>query len=89
MCDCACVHRPLWWTGSGLMAGSLLLALLLLKVDPTWSSQHLTLLSLASWAQQAALVLGAALIAAGLVVVRLAPSAAVQAASKVDADWYA
>jgi hypothetical protein len=78
-------------TGAGVMAGSLLIALFLSAVDPLWAGQHLTLMSICSWAQQAALVLGAALVAAGLVVARLAPASAARSQSRPEAsaDWFA
>ena len=85
------MHRMLLGTGSGLMLASLLVALFLSAVDPLWASEHVTLLATLAWAQQAALVLGAALIAAGLVVVRLAPApTARRDARPVDApsDWF-
>ena len=72
------------------MVVSLLVALSLSAVDPLWAGQHLTLLTTFTWAQQAALVLGAALIAAGLVVVRLAPPpiARPDAAANAPSDWF-
>ncbi len=85
------MHRPLWGTGTGLMAVSLLVALFLSSVDPLWAEQHVTLLVAFGWAQQAALLLGAALIAAGLVVARLAPPPLAQhgARSQPSANWFA
>lgn len=85
------MHRQLWGTGTGLMGASLLVALFLSAVDPVWAEQHVTLLVAFGWAQQAALLLGAALIAAGQVVVRLAPPPVAQAdaRSEPSADWFA
>lgn len=72
------------------MFTSLLLTWLLSAVDPSWASENVTTLATFSWAQQAALVLGAALVAAGLVVVRLAPAPAAKRETPVDApsDWF-
>ena len=69
------MHRTLLGTGFGLMVLSLLVALFISAVDPLWAAQHLTLLAAFTWVRDAALVMGAALVAAGLVVVRLAPAA--------------
>ena len=72
------------------MAASLLVALFSSAVDPLWAEQHVTLLVAFGWAQQAALLLGAALIAARQVVVRLAPPVAQRdARSEPSADWFA
>jgi hypothetical protein len=91
VCDSPGVHRTLWGTGSGLMVASLLVALILSTVDPLWAEQHLTLLVALGWAQQAALVLGATLIGAGLVVVRLAPPPVAHAGARPgpSSDWFA
>lgn len=80
----------LWGTGSGLIVVSLLVTLLLSAVDPIWAGQHLTLLTLLAWVQQASLVLGAALVAAGLVVVRLAPPPVRKpdGGAESPADWF-
>lgn len=85
------MHRTLLGTGSGLMIVSLVVALLLSAVDPLWAAQHLTLLATFAWAQQAALVLGAAVLAAGLVVVRLAPPPIARPDARADtpSDWFA
>lgn len=90
VCHSPRVHRMLLGTGSGLMVVSLLVALLLSAADPLWAAQHLTLLTTFAWAQQAALVLGAALLAAGLVVVRLAPPPVARPDAGADApsDWF-
>lgn len=89
LCDSPHMHRPLWGTGTGLMAASLLVALFLSAVDPVWAEQHVTLLVAFGWVQQAALLLGATLIAAGQV--RLAPPPVAQpdARSEPSADWFA
>jgi hypothetical protein len=73
------------------MVASLLVALILSTVDPLWAEQHLTLLVALGWAQQAALVLGATLIGAGLVVVRLAPPPVAHAGARPgpSSDWFA
>jgi hypothetical protein len=73
------------------MVASLFMTLVVSTVDPLWAGQHLTLLAFFGWAQQAALVLGAGLIAAGLVVVRLAPLSAAKAGAQPDpsSDWFA
>ena len=85
------MSKSLWGTGSGLMLVSLFSAVLLSAVDPAWAGEHLTLLVVWGWAQQAALVLGAALIAAGSVVARLAPPPVGQRAanSEPSSDWFA
>ncbi len=85
------MHRQLWGTGTGLMGASLLVALFLSAVDPLWAAQHVTLLVAFGWAQQAALLLGGALVAAGHVVVRLAPPPVAQpdARSEPSANWFA
>lgn len=85
------MHRVLWATGAGLVVLSLLVALVLSAVDPLWAAEHVTLLAAGTWAQQAALVLGAALLAAGLVVVRLAPPAEARVDARRDgsSDWFA
>lgn len=72
------------------MLTSLFLTWLLSAVDPTWASENATTLATFYWAQQAALVLGAALLAAGLVVSRLAPARTVERAAPVDtpSDWF-
>lgn len=84
------MHRTLLGTGSGSMVVSLLVALVLSAVDPLWAAQHPTLHATLQWAQDAALVLGAALLAAGLVVVRLAPPPAARrdAGGQAPADWF-
>jgi hypothetical protein len=73
------------------VTASLLVALFLSAVDPLWAEQHVTLLVAFGWAQQAALVLGAALIAAGQVVVRLAPPPVARRDARPDqsSDWFA
>lgn len=73
MCDSPGVHKALSGTGAGLLGVSLVVALVLSAVDPSWAAQHVTLLVVFGWVQQAALALGATLVAAGQVVVRLAP----------------
>ena len=71
------------------MGASLLLALLLSAVDPSWATEHVTLLVALGWMQQAALILGAALVAAGSVVVRLAPPPVRRAGADTGSDWVA
>ncbi len=73
------------------MAASLLVALFLSAVDPLYAEQHVTLLVAFGWAQQAALLLGGALVAAGHVVVRLAPPPVVRpdARSEPSSNWFA
>ena len=85
------MHRALWVTGSGLMAVSLLVALVLPSIDPLWAAEHVTLLAAFAWVQQAALVLGAALFAAGHIVVRVAPprGARVDTRPAAPVDWFA
>lgn len=73
------------------MLASLLVALFLSAVDPLWAAEHVTLLAVLAWAQQAALVLGAAVLAAGLVVVRLAPAPTAGRDTRpadAPADWF-
>ena len=86
------MHTSLLWTGWGLIAGSLLVELFLSTVDPFWAPQHLTLLATFAWAQDAALVLGAALVAAAAVVFRLAPPDTPRqrraAPGEAPVDWY-
>ena len=78
-------------TGSGLMVASLLMTWFLSEVDVAWAVENRTLLATFGWAQQAALVLGAALIAAGLVVVRLTPAGSdrLSAGANAPTDWFA
>ena len=79
-------------TGAALVVASLLVTMFLSAVDPLWAGQHLTLFAVWSWAQQAALVLGAALLAAGLVVSRLATTPAGSLRStrqEPTVDWFA
>lgn len=83
------MHKSLTATGAGLIGFSLLVVLFLSVVDPLWAGQHLTLISVFGWAQQAALVLGAALFAAGQVVSRLAPPAKKSSPSEPSEDWFA
>lgn len=87
------MHRPLYATGSGLIVVSLFLALLLSAVDASWAVEHRTVLTLGAWSQQAALVLGAALVAAGLVVARLVPEVVrtrqTEAGQAAPQDWFA
>jgi len=84
------MHRTLLGTGSGLVVTSLFVTWFVAAVDPLWATENVTLLATMHWAQQAALVLGAALVAAGLVVVRLAPSptAARDAPAAAPTDWF-
>jgi uncharacterized membrane protein len=91
MCDSSHVHTGLRGAGAALMVASLLVTLVVSAVDPLWAEQHVTLLAAFGWAQHAALVLGAALIAAGLVVVRLAPPPVVQTGRRPEptSDWFA
>ena len=72
------------------MGVSLFFALVLSAVDPSWAAQHVTLLVAFGWVQQAALVLGAALVAAGQVVVRLAPPPLPKRDARSDSatDWF-
>jgi len=72
------------------MLTSLLLTWLLSAVEPSWASENVTTLATFAWAQQAALVLGAVLVAAGLVVVRLAPAPTARREAPADApaDWF-
>jgi len=77
-------------TGTGLLVASLLVALVFSAVDPRWATQNVTLLVLFGWAQQAALLLGAALIAAGQIVLRLGPPVAQpDARSEPSSNWFA
>lgn len=72
------------------MAASLLFTLFLSAIDPLWAGEHLTFLAVFDWARQAALVLGAALIAAATVVSRLTPAAPRHASRPEPAsDWFA
>lgn len=73
------------------MGVSLLVALFLSAVDPLWATQHVTVLVAFGWVQHAALVLGAALVAAGQVVVRLAPPPVPRRDenSAPSSDWFA
>lgn len=89
-CDSPRMHRSLWGAGAGLMTASLFVTLVISAVDPLWAGQHITLLTACAWAQQAALLLGAALVAAGSVVVRLAPPQVVPRDVRTDApsDWF-
>lgn len=73
------------------MLVSLVVTWFLSAVDPLWAAEHVTLLATFAWAQQAALVLGAALVAAGLVVVRLAPTPVVKPdalSANAPSDWF-
>lgn len=90
MCHSPRMHRALLGTGSGLMLASLLLTWLLSAVDPSWAAENATTLASLDWAQRAALVLGAALVAAGLVVARLAPAPRTKREAREDApsDWF-
>ena len=78
-------------TGAGLTAASLLVALLLPSVDPLWAVEHVTLLGPFAWTQQPALVLGAALFAAGHIVVRGASprGARLDTRPAAPVDWFA
>ena len=89
LCDSPNVHKALTATGAGLMGGSLLLALLLSAVDPAWATEHVTLLVVFGWMQQAALILGAAFVAAGSIVVRLAPPTVRRVGADTGSDWFA
>ncbi len=86
------MHRTLFGAGSALIFVSLLIALFLSAVDPLWASGHLTTYAVLAWAQQAGLVLGSAVVAAGLVVVRLAPAPPKlgdeRAAGSPPSDWF-
>jgi hypothetical protein len=83
--------KDLLGTGAGLLVASLVSALVLSAVDPFWAEEHVALLTFWGWLQQALLVLGAALVGAGMVVMRLAPPHALkrEAASQPSGDWFA
>lgn len=73
--------------GAGLLAVSLLLALLLDRVVVDSEGGRLVLVVMV-WAQQVFLVLGAGLVVAGAVLRRLAPQPPTVAAREPGIDWY-
>lgn len=85
------MHRTLWGTGAGLMAFSSITALFLSAVELQWAAEHVTFMALAAWGLLASLVLGAALVAAGLIIAQLAPPEVPphDARTAAPADWFA
>ena len=85
------MSKDLLATGAALLVASFGSALLLSAADPFWAAEHVRLLVVWDWLQQAALAVGAALLGAGLVVSRLAPPAPPrrEGASGPSPDWYA
>jgi hypothetical protein len=73
--------------GVGLLAASLVLAVVLDRLVATGEGGRLVLVVLA-WAQQVSLVLGAGLVVAGAVLRRLAPQPPTVAAGEPGIDWY-